>query len=233
MKIKTILCAALALVMLATGCNTTNLGKGIAIGGTSGAAVGAGIGALIGKSQGSTGKGTAIGAAAGAVVGTAVGAIIGKHMDNQQKQLEEELKNATVEKVEVDSLQAIKVTFNGGILFATGKSDIQSSAQSELTEFAQSLAQNPLTNVVIGGYTDNTGTLAANEKVADARANAVKNFLIDKGIASSRIEAKGFPMQDYIASNDTKEGQALNRRVEIYIYASQAMIDAAENGQLN
>lgn len=106
MKIKTIVCSMLALVMLATGCNTTNLGKGAAIGGGGGAALGAGIGALIGK-----GKGAAIGAATGAAVGSAVGMIIGKHMDNQQKKLEEELKNAEVEKTEVDGLQAIKVTF--------------------------------------------------------------------------------------------------------------------------
>ncbi|MCM1490428.1 MAG: OmpA family protein [Muribaculum sp.] len=227
MKIKTMACAVLALLMMVTGCNTTNLGKGVAIGGGSGAAVGAGIGALIGK-----GKGAAIGAGAGAAVGAAVGAIIGKHMDNQQKKLKEELKDAEVEKTEVDGLQAIKVTFPGGILFATGKSDIQASAQKDLSEFASSLAENPLTNAVIAGYTDNTGTMAANEKVANARANSVKSFLEGKGIAASRLTAKGFPMQDYVASNDTKDGQAKNRRVEIYIYASEDMVKAAENGEL-
>lgn len=227
MKIKAMTCAVLALLMLVTGCNTTNLGKGAAIGGGGGAALGAGIGALIGK-----GKGAAIGAGTGAAVGAAVGAIIGKHMDNQQKKLQEELKDAEVEKTEVDGLQAIKVTFPGGILFATGKSDIQASAQKDLSEFAASLAENPLTNAVIAGYTDNTGTMAANEKVANARANSVKSFIEGKGIAASRLTAKGFPMQDYVASNDTKDGQAKNRRVEIYIYASEDMVKAAENGEL-
>lgn len=227
MKVKALLCGALAMLMLATGCNTTNLGKGAAIGGGSGAAVGAGIGALIGK-----GKGAAIGAATGAAVGTAVGAIIGKHMDDQQKKLEAEMKDAEVEKTEINGLQAIKVTFPGGILFATGKSAIQPAAQSELTEFAKSLEQNPLTNAVIGGYTDNTGSMEANERVATARANSVKSFLENKGIAADRIQAKGFPMQDYVASNDTKEGQAKNRRVEVYIYASDEMVKAAENGEL-
>lgn len=227
MKIKALACAFLAVLMIMTGCNTTNLGKGTAIGGGGGAALGAGIGALIGK-----GKGAAIGAGVGAGVGAAVGAIIGKHMDNQQKKLEEQLKNAEVEKAEVNGLQAIKVTFPGGILFATGKSDIQPAAQNELTEFAKSLEQNPLTNVAIGGYTDNTGSMEANTRVADARANSVKAFLEGKGIAASRIEAKGFPMQDYVASNDTKEGQAKNRRVEIYILASNEMVQAAENGDI-
>lgn len=227
MKIKALSCVFMAVLMILTGCNTTNLGKGTAIGGGSGAALGAGIGALIGK-----GKGAAIGAGAGAAVGAAVGAIIGKHMDNQQKKLEEQLKNAEVEKAEVSGMQAIKVTFPGGILFATGKSNIQPAAQAELAEFAKSLEQNPLTDVVIGGYTDNTGSMEANTRVADARANAVKSFLEGKGIAASRIQAKGFPMQDYVASNDTKEGQAKNRRVEIYIYASDEMVKAAENGEL-
>lgn len=227
MKFKALSCVFLAVLMILTGCNATNLGKGTAIGGGSGAALGAGIGALIGK-----GKGAAIGAGAGAAVGAAVGAIIGKHMDNQQKKLEEQLKSAEVAKTEVNGLQAIKVTFPGGILFATGKSNIQPAAQTELTEFAKSLEQNPLTDVVIGGYTDNTGSLEANTRVADARANAVKAFLEGKGIAANRIEAKGFPMQDYVASNDTKEGQAKNRRVEVYILASDEMVKAAENGEL-
>lgn len=227
MKIKTIACAVLAILILATGCNTTNLGKGAAIGGGGGAALGAGIGALIGK-----GKGAAIGAATGAAVGSAVGMIIGKHMDNQQKKLEEELKNAEVEKTEVDGLQAIKVTFPGGILFATGKSNIQPAAQTELKNFAASLKENPLTNTIVAGYTDNTGSMEANERVATARANSVKTFLEGQGIAASRITAKGLPMQDYVASNDTKEGQAKNRRVEIYIFASDEMVKAAENGEL-
>ncbi|MDE5840692.1 MAG: OmpA family protein [Muribaculaceae bacterium] len=228
MKFKALSCVFLAVLMLVTGCNVTNTGKGAAIGGGGGAALGAGIGALIGK-----GKGAGIGAGVGAAVGTAVGAIIGKHMDNQQKKLEEQLKNAEVEKSEVNGLQAIKVTFPGGILFATGKWNIQPEAQAELAEFAKSLEQNPLTDVVIGGYTDNTGSMEANTRVADNRANAVKTFLEGKGIAANRIQAKGFPMQDYVASNDTKAGQAKNRRVEVYIYASDEMVKAAENGNLN
>lgn len=227
MKIKTLTCALLAFLMLAAGCNTTNLGKGTAIGGGGGAALGAGIGALIGK-----GKGAAIGGATGAAVGAAVGAIIGKHMDNQQKKLEEQLKNAEVEKTEVQGMQAIKVTFPGGILFATGKSNIQPAAQVELNSFAESLKENPLTDVVIGGYTDNTGTMEANTRVANARANAVKTFLEGDGIAAARIKAEGFPMQDYVASNETAEGRAQNRRVEIYIYASDDMVKAAENGDI-
>ena len=74
--------------------------------------------------------------------------------------------------------------------------------------------------------------MAVNEKVSTGRADAVRNFLINSGVAASRVTAQGIPMADYIASNDTAEGRAQNRRVEIYITANQQMIQQAENGTL-
>lgn len=202
---------------------------GSLVGGGSGGAVGAGVGALIGG-----GKGAAIGAGVGAVVGAGVGAIIGNKMDKQQKELEAALADANVEQTtDSNGLQAIKVTFPGGILFKTGKWDINSSAQSELTNFATSLVNNPLTDVRILGYTDNTGTLSANEKVSTNRAASVKQYLVNKGVNSDRLTSEGLPCQDYVASNDTEEGRAQNRRVEIYVYASADMIEAAQNGTLS
>jgi outer membrane protein OmpA-like peptidoglycan-associated protein len=207
----------------------TNTGKGALIGGTSGTALGAGIGALIGK-----GKGAAIGAAVGAAVGTGAGVLIGKKMDKQQQELAAALaEEATVEQTtDANGLQAIKVTFDGGILFDTGKSALKSQAQADLTKFASSLNSNLNTDVQIFGYTDNTGTYEANEKVATNRANAVKSYLAGKSVDSSRLTATGCPMTDYVASNDTAEGRAQNRRVEIYIYANETMIQQAEAGTL-
>lgn len=169
----------------------------------------------------------------GAAVGAGAGALIGNKMDKQQKKLQEELANAKVEQTtDKNGLQAIRVTFDGGILFPTGKWTINQGAQAELKQFAQSLQQNPLTDVSILGYTDNTGSMAANEKVSTNRADAVKTFLYNNGVANSRMEAKGLPMQDYVASNETAAGRAQNRRVEIYIYASPEMIKQAEDGTL-
>ena len=74
--------------------------------------------------------------------------------------------------------------------------------------------------------------MAVNQRVSDGRADAVRNYLVNSGVAGSRITAQGLPMQDYVASNDTAEGRAQNRRVEIYITADQNMIKAAENGTL-
>lgn len=230
LRIASVSLIAAALLVGETSCNSmTNLGKGAAIGGGGGAAAGAGIGALIGG-----GKGAGIGAAIGAAVGSGVGMLIGKKMDKQQKELEEQLaQQAKVEQTtDQNGLQAIKVTFNGGILFPTNGHDLSSSAQADLTKFAVNLLQNPNTNVQIFGYTDNTGSMAVNTRVADQRANAVRNYLINCGVPANRLTATGVPMADYIASNDTAEGRALNRRVEIYITADHQMIQEAQDGVL-
>lgn len=228
------LTTALALagcMLVQVGCSSmSNTGKGALIGGGGGAGLGAALGGIIGG-----GKGAAIGAGIGAAVGTGAGALIGNKMDKQQKQLEEELANkAKVEETtDQNGLRAIKVTFNGGILFPTNGTTLSSSAKTELTRFAQSLIGNPDTNVQIYGFTDDTGTLQVNQRVATGRADAVRTYLLNSGVASNRLYAEGLPMQDYIASNGTAEGRAQNRRVEIYITANQAMIDKANAGTLH
>lgn len=207
----------------------TNTGKGALIGGGAGTGVGAGLGALIGG-----GKGAAIGAAIGAAVGTGAGVLIGKKMDKQQAELEAELaKQAQIEKTtDANGLQAIKVTFNSGILFPTNGTTLNANAKADLSKFASSLINNPNTNVQIYGYTDDTGSLAVNERVSTGRADAVRNYLLNSGVQANRLSAQGLPMQDYVASNSTPEGRAQNRRVEIYITANQQMIDAANAGTL-
>ncbi|MDE5724792.1 MAG: OmpA family protein [Duncaniella sp.] len=229
--IKSIAIPALAVCVLGmTGCSSmNNTGKGALIGGGGGAGVGAALGALIGG-----GKGAAIGAGVGAAVGAGAGTLIGRKMDKQQKELEEQLaKQAQVEKTtDVNGLQAIKVTFSGGILFPTNGTTLSSNAKTDLSKFAQSLITNPGTNVQIYGYTDDTGTLQVNQRVSTGRADAVRNYLLNSGVAATRLSAEGLPMQDYVASNATAEGRAQNRRVEIYITADKEMIQAAENGTL-
>jgi len=213
-----------ALLFSTTGCSSmTNLGKGAAIGGGGGAAVGAGVGALIGG-----GKGAGIGAAIGAAVGAGAGMLIGKKMDNQAKQLRE-IENAKVEEAtDANGLKAIRVTFDGGILFPTNGTSLSATAKTDLSQFAASLLQNPETNVQVYGYTDNTGSLEVNQRVSTGRADAVRNYLVGSSVAANRITALGLPMQNYIASNDTPAGRAQNRRVEIFISANEQMIKQAE-----
>ncbi|MBD5179850.1 MAG: OmpA family protein [Bacteroidales bacterium] len=231
MKISRITVAgAIALSILVSSCSSmTQTGKGALIGGGGGGALGAGIGALIGG-----GKGAGIGAAIGAAVGSGAGALIGRKMDQQQKQLQEQLaQQATVEQTtDQNGLQAIKVTFQGGILFPTNGTTLSTQAQADLARFAASLKEHPETNVQIFGFTDNTGSLQVNQRVATGRADAVLVDLVNCGISPTRLSAQGIPMADYVASNETAAGRAQNRRVEIFITANANMIQQAEAGTL-
>ena len=196
-------------ILVSSGCSSmTNTGKGALIGGGGGGALGAGIGALIGG-----GKGAGIGSAIGAAVGAGAGALIGKKMDKQQQELQAALPEDTKVEQTTDQngLQAIKVTFPGGILFPTNGTTLSPSAKQDLSKFVVSLRENPLTDVQIFGFTDNTGGYAVNERVSTGRADAVLSYLVNSGIQPTRLSAQGVPMADYVASNDTPEGRAQNR----------------------
>jgi len=219
-----------ALLMLGvSGCGSmNNATKGGLIGGGGGAAIGAGIGALIGK-----GKGAAIGGAIGAIAGGVAGTLIGKKMDKQARELAQ-IAGAQVDTVtDVNGFEGIKVTFDNGILFGFNSSKIGNDAKSSLDKFAKSLINNPQTDVQIYGHTDNVGTRSANEKVSNARASEVKNYLINAGVPTNRLSSKGLAYDYPVANNDTEAGRAQNRRVEIYITANEDMIQAAQNGTLN
>ena len=226
-KILSIVLSAVLLVGV-SGCSSmNNTGKGALIGAGGGAALGAGVGAIFGG-----GTGAAIGAAVGTAVGAGAGALIGRKMDKQKQELEN-IEGAQVETVtDQNNLQAIKVTLDSGILFATGKSPLSSAAKQSLSEFANSLKNNPDTDVAIQGYTDNTGSREVNDRLSNERASVVKNYLANSGVPTARMDAKGYAWDNPVASNDTEAGRAQNRRVEIYITANQAMINQAEAGTL-
>ncbi len=218
------ICAGLIL----SGCGASNTLKGTGIGAGAGALLGAGVGALVGK-----GKGAAIGAAVGTAVGAGAGALIGNKMDKQKAELEK-IQGAQVETItDANDLQAIKVTFADGILFATGKSALSTSSQSALANFATSLKNTPETDVTIYGHTDNTGSRQVNEKLSQERADAVAKFLKDNGIASVRLTTAGKAFDEPVADNSTADGRTKNRRVEIFITANVNMIQQAEQGELN
>lgn len=219
-----VLCAS----MLLSGCKSwSNLANGALIGGTSGAALGAGIGALI-----NGGKGAAIGSAIGAVVGTSTGTIIGNKMDKKAAELAA-IENAKVETVtDVNGLEAIKVTFDSGILFKTNSSNLSADSKDALKEFASQMKDLPETDITIFGHTDNTGSDAVNEKLSLQRAESVSSFLGSCGIAATRMTAEGKSYSMPVADNATAEGRAQNRRVEIYISANETMIKQAEAGTL-
>ncbi|MDO5443679.1 MAG: OmpA family protein [Bacteroidia bacterium] len=216
-------------LMILSGCSSmSKMAQDSLIGTGAGAAVGAGVGALIGKD----GKSAAIGAAIGTAVGATAGAIIGKKMDQKAAELAA-LEAASVETVEdANGLKSIKVTFDSGILFATNKANLNDASKNNLSKFAAQMQDLPETDITILGHTDNTGSAAVNEKLSLQRAQSVEDYLKVCGISTSRMTAEGRSFNEPVASNDTAEGRAQNRRVEVYITANENMIQQAENGTL-
>ena len=221
---KKTIAALLCGLMLLTACGTlNNLQRGAGIGAAGGAVAGAALGTILGNG----GRSAAIGAAIGAAVGASAGAIIGHKMDKKAEELAA-LENAKVETLkDANGLEAIKVTFDSGILFATGKSDLGPDSQANLMEFAKKMADLPDTDFAILGHTDNTGSAAVNEKLSAERAQKVASFLVQCGIAAKRMNAEGRSYLEPVADNGTSAGRAKNRRVEIYIYANENMIQEA------
>lgn len=206
-----------------TSCGTwNNTAKGTAIGVGGGAAVGAGVGAIAGN--------TALGSIIGAAVGGTAGALIGKNMDKQKKQIEETVPDATVEKV--NDGEALKITFDSGILFATNSSTVSEASKSALHNFANTLKANPDTYIRIVGHTDNTGGVDLNQTLSEKRAKSVDDYLMQQGVSSDRMTYEGKGLHDPIATNNTAEGRALNRRVEILIVANEKMLQEAHAGTL-
>ena len=219
-KMKVMILTLCAGIVMA-GCN--NLAKGTAIG----AAGGAVLGAIVGKVAGNT----AVGAAVGTAVGAGTGALIGKHMDKVKAEAEA-VKNAQVETItDANGLQGVKVTFDSGILFATNSSTLNSASQNTIKQIADVLKSNSDVDVAIFGHTDNTGTDAINDPLSLKRAQSVEKSLKNQGVSNiKRVEGQG--SKNPVADNSTAEGKKQNRRVEVYMYASQAMIQAAEAGNL-
>ena len=227
-KILSIFLCGLMIVSVSSCGNMNKTQKGAAVGAGSGAAVGAAVGGLLGKSAGAA----AIGATVGTAIGGVAGTLLGKKMDNKAQELAS-LEHAQVTTVtDANGLQSIKVTFDSGILFDTGKSELKDPARMSLYQFASKMKDMPDVNIRIWGHTDNTGSSAVNEKLSWERALAVKYFLEQLGINGSHMTTEGKSYSMPVASNETKEGRAQNRRVEIYITANEKMIEKAENGTL-
>ncbi len=118
-----------------------------------------------------------------------------------------------------ENQRGLVITLSGSVLFTTGKADLLPIAQDKLEKVATVLQeQDPNKKIVVYGYTDSIGTKANNQKLSQARADTVRNFLVQKGVDSSRISAVGKGEDDPVATNKTPEGRANNRRVEIVVH---------------
>jgi len=194
-----------------TGCASMNSkSRGAVIGAASGAAVGG----AVGRSNGSTAKGAIIGAA----VGGAAGAIIGHQMDQQAKEIKQNIPGAVVERVG----EGIQVTFASGLLFDFNSDAVRGEARTNLQQLARSLDKYPNTELLIVGHTDAKGSDTYNQTLSERRAAAAASFLANQGVTSARVHTQGLGESEPVSSNDTELGQQKNRRVEVAIYANQA-----------
>lgn len=180
-----------------------------------GAIAGATLGALYGATRDDDKNDQGKDALKAAALGAAVGAIAGNIMDKQAAALEQAVSNPNIQIVNHGSY--LQVILPEGILFATDSAAVSGVAQNDLYAVARNLNQYPNSRVEVVGHTDNTGTASYNLDLSQRRARSVAGILTAAGVAPARIVAVGRGEEQPIASNNTAQGRAQNRRVEIII----------------
>lgn len=159
---------------------------------------------------------------------------LAKERDSLAKQIqvteEERQKRIDAEKKAQDAMDALSkslavkaetrgtvITLSGGVLFATGQATILPGAQAQLNQVADALKTQAEHHFTVEGHTDNQGTDAINNDLSNRRANAVRDYLVVRGVAAAVITAQGVGSTRPVADNKTTEGRAMNRRVEIIV----------------
>jgi len=180
-----------------------------------GAAIGAVAGGVIGASTGDR-KTAATGAAIGAAVGAGGGYMWSRHMAKQKAEMEQATQGTGVSVSQTADNQ-LKLDIPSDVSFDTNRYDIKSNLRPILDRFATTLNQNPVTTVTIIGHTDSTGTDAINNPLSVNRAAATRDYLVARGVSTNRIAIDGRGSREPIADNNTYDGRATNRRVEVYV----------------
>lgn len=214
LKSRLLVSSIAASALLATSACVTDPNTGqkkasrTAIGGVGGAVAGALLGGLIG---GKTGR------IIGAGIGGVAGGVVGYKMDQQIKELKEQTSGSGVDVTETDGGKAILVNLPDGVTFDVGSSTLKPEFRATLDKVAESLIQYPNSLIDVYGHTDSTGSDAFNQTLSESRARTVANYLISKGVPAARVRSQGFGETMPVATNDTADGRAKNRRVEIKI----------------
>jgi outer membrane protein OmpA-like peptidoglycan-associated protein len=205
----------LAGVLMAAGCQTTDPYTGeqktsnTSIGAGVGAAVGALTGLFTGDDADERRKRALIGAGIGALAGGAVGA----YMDKQEAELRQQLQGTGVSVTR--NGDNIILNMPGNVTFASGSSDLNSRFFKVLDSVSLVLKKYDKTLVDVAGHTDSVGGTEMNQGLSERRAGTVAQYLMSKGVIEKRLLVVGYGEMRPIASNDTSEGRAMNRRVEI------------------
>jgi outer membrane protein OmpA-like peptidoglycan-associated protein len=185
---------------------------------TTGAAVGAASGAILGNVVAGSGKRTQ-GALIGAAVGALAGGLIGNYMDEQERALRAQTAGTGIEV----QRQGDNILLNlpEGVTFDVGRATIKPQFYGALDAVASTLNQYGNTRIEIEGHTDSTGSATMNQQLSENRATAVASYLASRGVARDRMYAIGYGKTRPIADNSTAEGRARNRRVEIIVIPVQ------------
>ncbi len=200
--------------------NTNKTQRGAAIGAVAGGLLGAVLGNNIGK-----GGNGALGAVLGGVIGGVAGGVIGKKMDKQAREIQTALPGAQVERVG----EGIRLVLGeNSVRFDTNKSTLTAGAKANLDKLIPVFKNYEDTDLVIYGYTDSSGKPEYNLTLSEQRAASVKTYLASKGLNINRVTTTGLGVADPIATNDTAEGKAQNRRVEFAITANEKMVNDAK-----
>ena len=195
-------CAA---VLVLTGCATATPEQ-------KSAGTGALIGAVAGQILGRDSKSTAIGAG----LGTLGGYVWSKNMEDKKRAMEAATAGTGTVVTQTADNQ-LRLTIPNDIYFDTGSADIRPGLRPILDQFAQGLGQQPSMEVRIVGHTDNTGSDAINNPLSVNRAQSARDYLVSRGVSSSRISIDGRGSREPIADNATEAGRARNRRIDIFL----------------
>ena len=200
----------LALVLLLPASCGPRTARGAGIG----AAVGAVTGAVIGHQSGHGGEGAVIGAAAGATLG----GVIGARMDKQAEELAAVAETKRTEQGVIVTLSSNKIHFD------VNSSTVKPDSRQTLVDLANVLKNYAEDIIVVAGHTDADGAADYNLKLSEMRAQAVVDVLIANGVPIASVQAHGFGETQAIASNETTDGKALNRRVELSITVDESKV---------
>lgn len=180
-----------------------------------GALAGAAIGAVYGAQRDGDKNNQGRDIARSAIVGAAAGAVAGNILDRQAAALKQSVTNPNIQIINHGSY--LQVILPEGILFGTDSAAVSGPAQNDLYAVAKNLNQYPNSRVEVIGHTDSTGSAAYNQDLSERRARSVAGILSAAGVNSNRLVSAGRGQSQPVASNDTVQGRAQNRRVEILI----------------
>ncbi len=201
---------------LLAACGTMdNMGTGgrTAVGAGGGAALGAGIGALIGDSS------------KAAMIGAGIGALAGGIAAYNWSGIKKDVQQSGASGLGVDVTEmpdgSLRVNIPSSVSFDTGHYQLKPALLPVLDSVARAMSQHPELRAKAVGHTDSTGSAQTNQTLSVNRASAVTNYLNQQGVGQGRLMVEGRGASAPIGDNATAEGRAMNRRVELYLYAPQ------------